>query len=154
MFRHLSFVIWHCLEFSQGDCHAPFRCSQRQKSKVLAMTSGASSLGTRPLYHRESVTPHVIASSVATKQSQWGETKKSEVKNQNDKPKRKNVVRGFSLARGQDCTTLKGRTTIAFGIWSLRFFASTNEFWRRKLEVTPSSAERHYRPGIPYARRH
>jgi len=28
----------------------------------------------------------------------------------------KNVVRGFSLVPGQDCTTLKGRTTIVFGI--------------------------------------
>ena len=30
------------------------------------------------------------------------------------------VVRGFSLVPGQDCTTLKGRTTIVFGIWPVR----------------------------------
>jgi hypothetical protein len=41
---------------------------------------------------------------------------KLKVKNKNDKSKPKNVVRGFSLVQWQDCTTLKGRTTIVFGI--------------------------------------
>jgi len=44
------------------------------------------------------------------------EIQKSKGKNQNDNSKCKNVVRGFSLVQGQDCTTLKGRTTIVFGI--------------------------------------
>jgi hypothetical protein len=44
------------------------------------------------------------------------EIQKSKGKNQNDNSKRKNVVRGFSLGQGQECTTLKGRTTIVFGI--------------------------------------
>ena len=32
----------------------------------------------------------------------------------------KNVVRGFSLVPGWDCTTLEGRTTTAFGVWRMR----------------------------------
>jgi hypothetical protein len=40
---------------------------------------------------------------------------KLKVKNKNDKSKPKDVVRGFSLVPGWDCTTLKGRTTIVFG---------------------------------------
>jgi len=35
-------------------------------------------------------------------------------KRQNDKSKRKTVVRGFSLVQGKDGTALKGRTTIVF----------------------------------------
>jgi len=37
-------------------------------------------------------------------------------KNQNDKLKCKNVVRGFSLVPGWYCTTLKSRTTTVFGL--------------------------------------
>jgi hypothetical protein len=55
------------------------------------------------------MTPPIISTKYQTIQ-------KSKVKNKNDKSKTKNVVRGFSLVQGQDCTTLKGRTTIAFGI--------------------------------------
>jgi len=44
------------------------------------------------------------------------ENQKSKGKNQNDKSKLKNVVRGFRLVPRWDCTTLKGRTTIVFGI--------------------------------------
>jgi hypothetical protein len=44
------------------------------------------------------------------------EIQEAKAKNQNHKSKRKNVVRGFSLVPGRDCTTLKGRTTIVLGI--------------------------------------
>jgi hypothetical protein len=42
------------------------------------------------------------------------------VKNKNDKSKPKNVVRGSSLVPGSDCTTLKGRTTIVFGTYTMK----------------------------------
>jgi hypothetical protein len=54
--------------------------------------------------------------------------KKLKVKNQNDKPKRKNVVGGFSLVPGQDRTTLKGRTTIVSGISPTGLLLKTEEF--------------------------
>ena len=44
---------------------------------------------------------------------------RSKIKNKNDRSKSKNVVRGFSLVPRWDCTTLKGRTTIIFGISSI-----------------------------------
>ena len=46
-------------------------------------------------------------------------TQKSRVKNQNDKSKRKDVVRGFSLLPGRDSTTPKGRTTVVLGMWQM-----------------------------------
>jgi hypothetical protein len=53
---------------------------------------------------------------------------KLKVKDQNDNSKRKNVVRGFSLVPGQDRTTLKGRTTILFGISPTALLLKTEEF--------------------------
>jgi hypothetical protein len=38
-----------------------------------------------------------------------------------ERTKCKDVARGFSLVQEKDCTTLKGRTTLLFVIWILKF---------------------------------
>jgi hypothetical protein len=77
------------------------------------------------------------------------EIQKLKAKNQNDNSKCKNVVRGFSLVPGQDCTTLKGRLSgarndrperhpvrsdeLCFVIWTLNFI------WHLSFDIYSAS---------------